>query len=497
MGVEEPRVIQGGMGVNVSRWQLARAVSRAGQLGVVSGTALDAVLARGLQDGDPGGHLRRALAAFPVPAVADRALERYFLEAGRDPGAPYRPNPTLTLPQSRASAELSVLGSFTQVWLAKEGHDGVVGINFLEKIQMATPSAALGAVLAGVDYVLMGAGIPREIPRLVTDLAAGRAGAVTVDVKEATTTHTASVDPARILGVEVSPLTRPRFLAIVSLHSLAGYLHRDASIRPDGFVVEGPRAGGHSAPPRGRMILDESGQPVYGDRDLADVRAVARLGLPFWLAGGYDTPERVADALAAGATGVQCGTVFALCEESGFTEDLRRQALAALAADRLIVRNDPAASPTGFPFKVAELPGTLSDIDLYAARPRLCDLSYLREPFERADGSLGYRCAAEPTDAYVRKGGTIEATVGRKCLCNALTADVGLGQRRRDGYVEVPALTLGQDLAGARRLLRTHPTGWTATDVIDHLLSTAAVGAAGAVPREDAGRTRSDLISNR
>ncbi|MDG4862734.1 hypothetical protein P8605_31820, partial [Streptomyces sp. T-3] len=50
-----PQVIQGGMGVGVSGWQLARAVSRTGQLGVVSGTALDAVLARRLQLGDPGG----------------------------------------------------------------------------------------------------------------------------------------------------------------------------------------------------------------------------------------------------------------------------------------------------------------------------------------------------------------------------------------------------------------------------------------------------------
>ena len=41
-----PRVIQGGMGIAVSSWRLASAVARAGQLGVVSGTALDLVLAR-------------------------------------------------------------------------------------------------------------------------------------------------------------------------------------------------------------------------------------------------------------------------------------------------------------------------------------------------------------------------------------------------------------------------------------------------------------------
>lgn len=60
-----PVVIQGGMGVAVSDWRLARAVSLTGQLGVVSGTAVDVLMTRRLQSGDPGGHVRRALAAFP------------------------------------------------------------------------------------------------------------------------------------------------------------------------------------------------------------------------------------------------------------------------------------------------------------------------------------------------------------------------------------------------------------------------------------------------
>jgi hypothetical protein len=70
----EPEIIQGGMGVAVSGWRLARAVSMLGQLGVVSGTALDVVLARRLQLGDPTGDLRRAIRRFPDPAVAERVL---------------------------------------------------------------------------------------------------------------------------------------------------------------------------------------------------------------------------------------------------------------------------------------------------------------------------------------------------------------------------------------------------------------------------------------
>jgi len=471
-----PVVIQGGMGIAVSSWQLAREVSLAGQLGVVSGTALDGVLARTLADGDIGGHMRRALEHFPSPAMAQRVLDSYFIEGGREADKPYRPHPTLTISPGRGAIELSLVGNFAEVWLAKEGHDGVVGINMLEKIQTANASAILGAMLADVDYVIMGAGVPREIPRLLTEFASGRTGHLTVDVAGSTKVHRASLDPVTYLGHELPKLRRPQFLAIVSVHVLATYLNKDPEIRPDGFVVEGPRAGGHSAPPRGKMVLDDDGEPVYGPRDDADLVKVAETGLPFWLAGAYATPERVAEALAAGAAGVQIGTLFAMARESGLRPDLKAQLVSQLADETLVVRNDPRASPTGFPFKVAELTDTLSEESNYQARERICDLGYLRTPAERPDGSISYRCASEPAHMYLKKGGDEAELVGRKCLCNALFANIGLGQVRRSGYVEEAAVTLGQDLDGARRLIAIHPEGWTAAQAVDWLLELAPAG---------------------
>lgn len=465
-----PTVIQGGMGVAVSGWRLAREVSMAGHLGVVSGTAMDCVLARVLQDGDPGGHYRRALAAFPGREMAQRVLEQYYLPGGRAEDAPYRPTPKLSLEPTRAAQELAVVGNFAEVWLATEGHNGVVGVNCLEKVQMATPAALFGAMLAGVDYVIMGAGIPREIPALLRDLAAGRRGRVSVDVVGGSLRRFAEADPADLLGADLPSLTRPDFLAIVSVDQLASYLFRDPEIRPDGFVVERPPAGGHSAPPRGRMQLDEHGDPIYGGRDEARLDAMASLGLPFWLAGAYSTPELVEEARSAGAVGVQVGTLFALARESGLTSGTRAGLLDRLARGELTVRNDPRASPTGFPFKVVDIEGSASEPAVYAERPRLCDLSYLRQPYEREDGGIGYRCAAEPVHMYVRKGGSEAETQGRKCLCNGLMANIGLGQRRRDGYDEATLLTLGQDLTGAAALIGRHPQGWGARDALDYLL---------------------------
>jgi hypothetical protein len=63
----------------------------------------------------------------------------------------------------------------------------------------------------------------------------------------------------------------------------------------------------------------------------------------------------------------------------------------------------------------------------------------------RDSGAIGYRCPAEPVATYVRKGGSIEDTAGRRCLCNGLTATVGLAQRRRGGLDGLPLVTLGQD----------------------------------------------------
>lgn len=469
-----PTIIQGGMGVAVSSWRLASAVARRGQLGVVSGTALDLVLARRLEDGDLDGSVRRAMAAFPVRAVVERVLKRHLRPGGRAEGVAYTPVQRLSMRPGRAVQELTVLGNFVEVWLAKEGHDGRVGINYLQKIQMAMPAAAYGAMLAGVDVVLVGAGIPRHLPHLLDDLAAHRPTRLPVDVVgDSSGDHAVEIDPPDLLGPGLPPLERPVFLAIVSSEVLAGYLTRDPAIRPDGFVIEGHLAGGHNAPPRGRPVRDERGQPVFGPRDQADLGKVAAVGLPFWLAGSLGTPEAVRAAVAAGATGVQVGTVFALSTDSGMTQALRDQVMAALHAGELEVLTDADASPTGFPFKVAQLPGTLSDPALREARPRLCDLGFLRSPYLKDDGRVGFRCPAEPVEMFVRKGGTVEEAAGRVCLCNALSADVGLGQTRPDGRPEEPMVTLGADLTGANRLAELHPDGWSADQVLDWLLAPA------------------------
>jgi len=71
------------MGAGVSGWPLANAVARVGQPGVVTGTALDGILARRLRLGDVGGHVRRTLSKLPVPGVAKRIIDGCFIDGGK------------------------------------------------------------------------------------------------------------------------------------------------------------------------------------------------------------------------------------------------------------------------------------------------------------------------------------------------------------------------------------------------------------------------------
>ena len=120
-----------------------------------------------------------------------------------------------------------------------------------------------------------------------------------------------------------------------------------------------------------------------------------------------------------------------------------REMLGVARAMVKVHRTDPRASPTGFPFEIVRLAGSISEQEVFAARPRICDLGSLREAYRTPDGSIGYRCAAEPVSTYVAKGGNAEDTLGRKCICNALIATGGHPQVRAGRHLEAGVVTAG------------------------------------------------------
>lgn len=473
-----PRIIQGGMGIGASGYRLAKAVSCHGGLGVVSGSAIDTVFVRRLQDGDLSGHLRRALAAFPFLEIAKEVLDAYFIPGGRAPSLPYR---CLTLPSDQMSQkrlDIMIVASFAEVFLAKEGHDGPIGMNLLTKIQLPTLPTLFGAMLAGVDVVLMGAGIPTAIPGILEKLARWEVAELKLVVEDNPTNKNFSMifDPmAHLHGRSTNreplgkALKRPAFFAIISSHILAKTLHKKATGKVDGFVVESHVAAGHNAPPRrvARSSASDgsAAESVWGAVDEPDLEVIRGIGLPFWLAGCQSKEGALQQARALGAHGIQVGTPFAFCEESDFDAAIKESAISQVLKGRLRVVTDFEASPTSYPFKLALDQDRPEELIALRARERVCDLGYLRQAYVDENGSLGYRCSGEPQATFAKKGGDLSLSRNKMCLCNGLLATIGQAQHKGP-RMELPILTAGEGLDDIRRFIPPHAASYRAEHVL-------------------------------
>ena len=453
-----PEIIQGGMGVGVSDFRLSREVSKERGLGVVSGTGLEASLVRRLQLGDQTEEVRTAMQEFPNQEIVEKAINNYFIEGGKDKKEPFKLLPMHQVESPKKLLELTVLANFVEVFLAKEGHSNPVGINYLEKIQLPHLASIYGAMLAGVEVIEMGAGIQTQVPGILDSLSQGKPVTYKLNVEGATKIWNTYFDPKWILE-KPNELHRPEFLGVISSNILARALITKSSGKVNGFVIEGPSAGGHNATPR-RYQENERGEPIYGPKDEVNLNQISKLGLPFWLAGSYGTPEKLQEAKKLGAEGIQAGSIFALAKESGITRKLKQKILSQICNGEIDIFSDPKASPTGFPFKII--------VDEAKAPPRICDLGYLRTLYEKEEGIIGYRCPSENIESYLKKGGRIEDTVGKRCLCNALCSNVGLGQIDSKGNSEKPLITLGKDISGIKHLAETKGE-YSVEDVMKYL----------------------------
>lgn len=483
-----PELIEGGMGVNVSSPELAREIAMAGEklgkkvMGTVSGTGIAIIMARRLQRGDQGGHIRKALEDFPIPEMRDEFIKDWCHGIGIRDDEPFKevpmPNvrpinkedPTINELFNKKVQRALICANYALVKMAKEGHSSPIAINYLEKIQTPRLYEIFGAMLAGVDYVLMGAGIPRQIPGVLDRLANLEVANYYLEVEGAKSNEFSmrfnplDLIPERYVEKIRSQLKRPRFLAIISSNTLAEVLTdpKRVSGKVDGFIVETPIAGGHNAPPRNKI--------EYGEKDKVNFEELAKLGMPFYIAGGYASPEMLKEAKKLGAKGIQVGSIFAMSRESGLKKNLREALTRFAYTGELKILTDFRASPSTYPFKVAALLRTLYEEMLYEGRKRVCDIGYLRHAYKHKSGVIAFRCPSEDVGIYVSKGGKQEDTVGRKCVCNGLIAAADYAQVY-NGQKELPIVTLGDDYSFIRKLIHRKNQGYSAWDVIYYLLS--------------------------
>ncbi len=432
-----PRLIQGGMGVHVSSANLANRTARLGALGVVSGAALRHVIVEDVRAGNAEAieHAR----TFPVPRYVDELLAFAPGGARHTHAVPIdTPDPE----RGGLPTRLSVITAYVEVLGARRGHRGKVGINVMWKAALTVLPTIYGALLAGADALLCGAGVPMELPDIVRRVRAGE------DLEYLPLTGTGTHARLTIIRDDtaalLSAMPAPRMIPILSNYAFCKrivdiWAKEHGGARPFAFVLENHAAGGHNAPPRNKTAFTEQDDvDHYFDK-------VKALGVPIYVAGAFANGATRGDLeawIARGAYGIQVGSRFALCTDSGMRADLRERIIAANANASLHVETSAVMSPTGYPLKVVPLSGTIAEPAIHAARERICNRLYLAQShFETgADGTVEetYLCPSMPEDQYARLGGDRAETAGRVCLCNGLLSAAGYYSD-----IEPPILTLG------------------------------------------------------
>ena len=236
-------IIQGGMGVGVSLYPLAQAVAREGGLGIVSSACLDRLV------------IKRT-------GKKVNAYEAAYTEVS----------------QAKASG-------------------GFAGINIMCALARDYEDSVRGALDAGADAIISGAGLPLGLP---------------------------AIQPAKDTAL-IPIVSSGRALELICKK------WERLGARPDATVLEGPLAGGHLGFRMDQADLDANKL----ENLLPEVKEVAkRYGdFPVIVAGGIYTHEDILRFLAMGADGVQMGTRFLATEESSATKDYKDAVVRATEDD--------------------------------------------------------------------------------------------------------------------------------------------------------------------
>ncbi|MDD3312959.1 nitronate monooxygenase [Pseudodesulfovibrio sp.] len=199
--------------------------------------------------------------------------------------------------------------------------DGLLGVNIMCALTNYSDMVRT-SIREGVDLIISGAGLPLDLPGYL-----------------------------REMKTELGKELRTKLVPIVSSGRAASILCRKWTGKydylPDGFVVEGPKAGGHLG-----FKPEQLDQPEYQlERIVADVieavtpyREKHIKDIPVIAAGGVYTGEDIARFLELGASGVQMGTRFVATEECDADEAFKRAYINATKDDVTIIK-----SPVGMP----------------------------------------------------------------------------------------------------------------------------------------------------
>ncbi len=322
-------IIQGGMGVGVSLHPLAQAVAREGGLGIISSACLDRLVSK----------------------RTGKKVNTY--EA-----------------------------AYEEVSLSKK-ESGFAGINIMAALVRDYSDSVKGALDAGADAIISGAGLPLGLPAIQPP-------------KD--TALIPIVSSARALDIICKKWEKLRY-------------------RPDAVVLEGPLAGGHL----GFRIDQVELEANRLENLLPPVKEMAmKCGdFPVIVAGGIYTHADIVKFMSMGADGVQMGTRFLATEESSATPAYKEAVV--LAKDEDIVVAHRPGSPCGLPFRVIkQSPMYVSA--LQRLRKPKCDKGYVL--MKDSEGKYSVCPAKESNENHF-------------CICNGLLSSSGYNSNEEEALYTV------------------------------------------------------------
>jgi nitronate monooxygenase len=333
-------IVQGGMGVGVSLYPLAKAVAVEGGLGVISSACIDRLVSK-----------RNGKKLNTYDAV------------------------------------------YEEVSLAKAA-GGLVGINIMVALMRDYEASVRGAIDAGVDVIISGAGLPLSLPQIQ---------------KPGDTALVPIVSSARALELICRRWERQ-------------------GQRPDAVVLEGPLAGGHLGFRGDQVDLPEN--TLEALLPAVKESAIAHGDIPVIVAGGIYTNADIKRFLAMGANAVQMGTRFLATEESSATQAYKQAVVDATDAD-ILVAIDPG-SPCGLPFRVL-VKSPMYQSALARRRKPKCDKGYV---LLKDDKGHYTRCLAKESNEH------------HFCICNGLLSSSGYEPEK-----EEPIYTVGTTASRVDRIM--------------------------------------------
>ena len=359
-------IVQGGMGVGISAHRLAGSVAALGGVGTISSVDLRRLhpdLMQRTIDADPGEGYKAVVNAANLEALEREIVAARALSQGR----------------------------------------GLLAINIMRAVAEYAPSVRK-ALECGIDAVVVGAGLPLDLPELAQD----HPHALLVPI----------LSDARGIALVVKKWERKKRL-------------------PDAIVIEHPRlAGGHLGAAKVADLNDprfEFEAVIPQALEFLRSAGVER-EVPLIAAGGVRSFGDIARLQALGAAAVQLGTPFAVTTECDASVAFKR--VLAEAKDKDMVE---FTSVAGLPARAVTSPWLRSYLKAETRLQRLAEV--------KPRCTLGFDCLHQ---CGLRDG---VPTWGQFCIDTHLTAALNGDTKRGLFFRGVGALPFGSEIRGVRELM--------------------------------------------